>query len=174
VRRKYAAASTVAVVLIGCVACTSSVAGKGAGAAQRPQPAGRSVAAGASSKPAGAGATGAASVPGGGRSRFCALVHKVGLDDVGLTETPTTGADATKLLAGVDELDAAAPAEIKSDFDVFDKFEHALLDAGTAPDPSDLGSGGPALALSHVAEYLTENCGVGRGTSARSPRGMSR
>jgi hypothetical protein len=165
VRRKLAAAVTTVAALIGCAACTSAAAHKGAAASHRPGSPGHSLAGGAASAPASVdatpGATGVTAVPAGGSSRFCYLVHKVGLDNLSLTETAGTSLNATKLLAGVDELDAAAPAEIKHDFHIYDKFEHALLDPGSPSGPNDLGSSGPPLALEHVAEYLSHNCAVG-------------
>jgi hypothetical protein len=156
-------------VLIGCAACSSSggsTAHLPAGTA-RPGATGRSVTAGAPTNPA-TGRTAAEASSGsetssrsGGGSTFCSLVHKVGLDNLGLTEAAGNSLDAKKLLAGIDALDTAAPADIKHDFDVYDKFEHVLLDPGTASDPADLSSSGPPIALEHVAEYLADNCSIG-------------
>lgn len=94
---------------------------------------------------------------GGHDSSFCNLARKIGKDDLGVSEgnqAPDTG----KLLDEVDELDNLAPDELRSDFDVYASFEHAVLDPGSSGTPVQTGDA--ATALTHVAVYFKTTCGV--------------
>ena len=92
------------------------------------------------------------------RTGFCAQARQIGLADI---EVTGGGAhtDTTTLLRGIDQLDAAAPAAIKSDFHTFAELEHTVLDPSGANPPAP----GPNLApaMAHVSRYLSDACGLG-------------
>jgi hypothetical protein len=92
------------------------------------------------------------------RSSFCALARKVGAGNLKLSSVGTT-TDPDSLLAGIDSLDAAAPASIRADFHTFDRFEHAVLRPGSNPAAAVPGNRVGA-ALAHVAGYLQSTCKI--------------
>ena len=96
-------------------------------------------------------------------SAFCAEARKIGLRgiDVG---GDGSGADPTGMLTGVDELAALAPTQIRDDFRLFDRFEHAVLGAqkGRPIDLEKLNSPPVAQAMKRVGTYLADTCGISR------------
>jgi hypothetical protein len=100
----------------------------------------------------------ASSPQGGHDSPFCVLARQIGLDDLGVSEG-NLAPDTNELLAQVDRLDRLAPADLKTDFDVFAAFEHATL-GGDASQLSQIG-GDTTTALQHVSVYFRSTCGVG-------------
>ena len=141
-------------VLAACVACSTSGSGASAGAAASTHPAPRS---NASTTPA------ARVSPTTATARrdvdtFCALARNIGIANIAVTGGGTNTDPAT-LLRGIDELDAAAPAEIKTDFHTFDHLEHTILQpsGSTPPDPG----ANIATAMGHVSQYLSRTCRIG-------------
>jgi hypothetical protein len=93
-------------------------------------------------------------------SAFCAAARKVGLGH--LSADGGSGADPAAMLGGVDHLATLAPARIRSDFALFDRFEHAVLDTrhGRPPDLERLNTPRLAQAMHRVGAYLSGVCGI--------------
>jgi hypothetical protein len=94
-------------------------------------------------------------------SAFCATARQIGVRNVVLIDRSAT-TDPQRLLDGIDQLAAVAPAELAASFGRFDKLEHALL-AGRQPDPSVLGGATGAQIqadLHHITNYLKAHCGI--------------
>jgi hypothetical protein len=141
-------------VLAACVACSSSgsgaAAGADAGTASSPRP--------NASTTRAVGVAPATSTARRDVNTFCGLARRIGLANIAVTGGGTN-TDAATLLRGIDELDAAAPAEIKTDFHAFDHLEHTILkpSGSTPPDPgADI-----ATAMGHVSQYLSHTCRLG-------------
>jgi hypothetical protein len=141
-------------VAVACGACSSNGSDATANHADSPPPAARSIA----SPAPGTGGSSTTPVANGDSDAFCALARKIGLANIAVTDGGAS-TDAASLLSGIDMLDAAAPTEIRSDFDTFDKLEHAVLDP-TGQQPPDPGAD-VAAAMTHVSEYLSKECGLG-------------
>ena len=96
-------------------------------------------------------------------SAFCATARKIGLRHLNGTGS-STGAGPVAMLPDVDRLAALAPAQIRSDFRMFDRFEHAVLGSGNGrpTDLDKLNSPGLAGAMQRVGAYLTGTCEMTR------------
>ena len=65
-------------------------------------------------------------------------------------------------LAGIDRLTGVAPAAVRADFIMFDKFEHAVVDAaaGRRADMANLNTPRLSSVLHHVGSYLVDTCHI--------------
>jgi hypothetical protein len=103
-------------------------------------------------------------VAAGGSSAFCALAREKGAADLlNLRDGSAPGGGLDKVLANLDVLTAAAPAEIKGDYTRLDQLEHALL--GRRRDPQQLARvDGPdtVASLQRIQRYLASHCGIGQ------------
>ena len=97
--------------------------------------------------------------------QFCALAKEKGAANLQVFDAQSsTPEQAHQVLVNIDDLTAAAPAEIHADFVRFDTFEHKLFDAGgNASGALAQEAGGQELrdALTRIAAYLHEHCGIG-------------
>jgi hypothetical protein len=117
--------------------------------------------------PPAAGTAGTAGTPAaadGGSSAFCALAREKGAADLlNLRDGSAPGGGLDKVLANLDVLTAAAPAEIKGDYTRLDQLEHALL--GRRRDPQQLArvdSPDTVASLQRIQRYLASHCGIGQ------------
>jgi hypothetical protein len=95
-------------------------------------------------------------------SAFCALAREKGAADLlNLRDGSAPGGGLDKVLANLDVLTAAAPAEIKADYTRLDELEHALL--GRRRDPQELArvdSPDTIASLQRIQRYLASHCGI--------------
>jgi hypothetical protein len=112
---------------------------------------------------AGTPAVGTPAAADGGSSAFCALAREKGAADLlNLRDGSAPGGGLDKVLANLDVLTAAAPAEIKGDYTRLDQLEHALL--GRRRDPQQLArvdSPDTVASLRRIQRYLASHCGIG-------------
>ncbi len=116
----------------------------------------------ASTPAAGTTVTGTPAAAGGDSGAFCALAREKGAADLlNLRDSSAQGGGLDKVLANLDELTAAAPAVIKSDYVRLDQLEHALL--GGQPDPQQLArveSPDTVASLQRIQRYLASHCEI--------------
>jgi hypothetical protein len=95
-------------------------------------------------------------------SAFCALAREKGAADLlTLRDGSAPGGGLDKVLANLDVLTAAAPAEIKADYTRLDELEHALL--GRRRDPQQLArvdNPDTIASLQRIQRYLASHCGI--------------
>lgn len=146
--RRLALATGVLAALLSCTACGGNDATQGAPTISTPG--GSSPAAPSSAPP----------TAGGDSSRFCTTARQVGLRNVQIEDSGN--ADLSRLLDGLDTLDALAPPDLKPDFDRFVGLEKALLDPANAPTGAAGNINNPdnLTALGHVEKYLQDTCGL--------------
>jgi ABC-type amino acid transport substrate-binding protein len=118
----------------------------------------------ASPPAAGTTVTGTPAAAGGDSDAFCALAREKGAADLlNLRDGSAPGGGLDKVLANLDVLTAAAPAEIKGDYTRLDQLEHALL--GRRRDPQQLArvdSPDTVASLQRIQRYLAGHCGIGQ------------
>jgi hypothetical protein len=89
----------------------------------------------------------------------------VSFDHLGVGGGPTGASGGQSLaaqLAGIDRLTGIAPAAVRADFIMFDRFEHAVVDAaaGRRADMANLNTPRLSAALHHVGNYLVDTCHI--------------
>jgi hypothetical protein len=99
-----------------------------------------------------------------GDAQFCALAKARGAANLSVFDSSSTTPDQVRqVVRNIDDMAAAAPPVIHDDFALFDQFERRLLAENETPDPAlDQEAGGQELrdALTHLATYLTQTCGI--------------
>lgn len=156
--RTLIALTIIALTITGCATSTEPRSPTSAAASTASRPS-RTSGPAATSPAAKAGTTGSSA--GSDVVAFCQQARRMGLHSLGPTAA-SPGHSVAAQLAGIDRLTGIAPAAVRADFIMFDRFEHAVVKAagGRGVDVASLNTPRLSAALRHVGSYLVGTCHI--------------